>query len=345
VIRSHARAFLQSRPAAYALAVVVTAATVLGRYSLDSVWGTTKPFMLFFPAVMVVGRVGGFGPGILSTVLSSLAIDYFWTEPFGRFHVPEPKNIASFVVFVASGVLVSALNGSLHAAMRRAGRLHDARETLLAVVAHDLRNPLSTISLNVKLLRRKVPDPDALGRALGVIDRSVGRMDRLISDILDASKLESGTVDVVLREEPVAPLAIEALETFTPSASAKKIELTSSVPTDLPPIQCDRERVLQILGNLIGNAIKFTPDGGKIAFAAARAGRFVQLVVTDSGPGIARNDLAHVFDRYWTKGGSGAGLGLHIVHGLVTAQGGRTWVESEPGHGASIFVTLPVAGS
>ena len=329
----------------YALAVAVTGATILSRHALDPIWGTSKPFILFFPAVMVVGRLGGFGPGVLATGLSSLAIDYFWTEPFGRFHVPEAKNVTSFAVFVASALLISALCGSLHAAIRRASRLHEARETLLAIVARDLRNPLGVIAMNVELLRRRDRSPEAMAHAVGLMNRSVARMDHLIGDILDASKLESGTVDVVLREEPVAPLAIEALETFTPSASAKKIELTSSVPTDLPPIQCDRERVLQILGNLIGNAIKFTPDGGKIAFAAARAGRFVQLVVTDSGPGIARNDLAHVFDRYWTKGGSGAGLGLHIVHGLVTAQGGRTWVESEPGHGASIFVTLPVAGS
>jgi signal transduction histidine kinase len=335
-------ALLERRPLAYAVAVVITVLAVLGRLSLDAAWGTTKPFMLFFPALMIVGRLGGFGPGVLATAMSTLAIDYFWTEPFGRFHLPEAKNLTSFVIFVASGVLVSALNGSLHASMRRARRLLETRETLLATVAHDLRNPLGSIGLSVSLLRRKAQSPEATDRALATIDRSVLRMDRLISDILDASRLEAGRVDIVLRDEPVTPLALEALEAHAPSASAKQIEVTSSVAADLPLIRCDRERVLQILGNLFGNAIKFTPGGGKIAFEVTRAGHFVQLRVSDSGPGIAPDDVAHVFDRYWKKG-SGTGLGLYIVRGLVAAQGGRAWVESEVGRGASVFVALPIA--
>jgi signal transduction histidine kinase len=338
------RAFVESRPLAYALAVAVTLAAVVVRYALDSAWGSTKPFILFFPAVMIAGRLGGLGPGVVSTALSALAIDFLWLEPFGSLHVPEPKQMTSFALFVGSGLLVSFLNGSLHAAVRRASRMHEARETLLAIVAHDLRNPLGAIGMNVAMLRRSNRSPETMARSLATIDRSVARMDRLISDILDANKLESGQVDVVLKHEPVGPLALEALEALTPSASAKQIELTSVLPPELPPIRCDRGRVLQVLGNLFGNAIKFTPEGGKIALVATQVGRFVQLVVTDSGPGIAPDDLGHVFDRYWKKRSSGTGLGLYIVHGLVTAQGGRAWVESEPGRGASVFVTLPIAG-
>ena len=341
---SFERTFLRSRPSGYVLAVVVTVATVLLRHTLDPVWGTTKGFMLFFPAVMVVGRLAGFGPGILATALSSLAVNFFWTEPFGRFHIPEPQNVGSFVVFVGSGFLVSALNGSLHASMRRAASLHDARETLLAIVAHDLRNPLSTIAVNVGLLQRGSRGPEGVARALGSIDRSVARIDRLIGDILDASKIESGTLDVVLREERAESLAVEALDAAAPLATAKHIELASSVQADLPAVRCDRERVLQILGNLLGNAIKFTPGGGKIALSMTREGPFAQLVVKDSGAGIEPRDLAHVFDRYWRKGSSGTGLGLYVVQGLAVAQGGRVWAVSERDHGTSIFVTLPLAG-
>jgi signal transduction histidine kinase len=336
------RSILRSRPLAYVLAILVTLVTVLFRHAFDSVWGTKMPFMLFFPAIMVVGRLGGLGPGVLSTVLSTLAIDYYWIEPVGTLHLPTPKNVPSFVVFVASGLLISALNGSLHAAMRRTDRLRDARETLLSIVAHDLRNPLGSISMSAGSLRRKGHDPEASAQALDMIERCVGRMDRLIADVLDATKLESGGVAVVLREELVAPLALEVVEAFIPSARANRIELVSSVPPDLPPIRCDRDRVVQILGNLLGNALKFTPGGGRIALAATHTGPFVQLKVSDSGPGIAPRDLAHVFERYWRKGGSGAGLGLFIVHGLVAAQGGRAWVESEPGRGASVFVALPI---
>jgi signal transduction histidine kinase len=324
----------------YALAVVVVALTAAVRHALDPVWGASRPFMLFFPAIMIAGRVGGFGPGAVATALASLAVDWLWLAPTG--HIHAPKNLESFVVFVLSGLLISALNGSLHAALRRAARLHDARETLLAIVAHDLRAPLSAIGLRADTLRR-TRSPEVIDKAIATIERSVTRMDRLIGDVLDASRLEAGTLEVVLREAMAGPIVRDAIEASLPVAATKKIDLTSTVPSDLPALLCDPERVLQVLGNLLANAMKLTPDGGTIALTARRAGAFVELGVTDSGPGIDSHDLAHVFERYWRKSPTGTGLGLYIVHGLVKAQGGRTWARSEPGHGATFVVALPIA--
>jgi signal transduction histidine kinase len=312
----------------YALAVAVVAATAAVRHALDPVWGTSRPYMLFFPAIMIAGRVGGFGPGAVATVIASLTVDWLWLGPTG--HVHTPKNLEGFLIFVLSGLLISALNGSLHAALRRAARLHDARETLLAIVAHDLRSPLSTIGLRAGMLKG-VRSHDAIDKAIVGIELAVTRMDRLIGDVLDASRLEAGTLEVVLREATPGPIVRDAIEASLPIAATKKIELSSAVPPDLPALVCDPERVLQVLGNLLANALKLTPDGGTIALTARRAGAFVELGVTDSGPGIDPIDLAHVFERYWRKSPT------------VRAQGGRAWARSERGHGATFFVALPIA--
>ena len=124
----------RGRPTAYALAIAVTAITIVVRHSLDASWGSARPFVLFFPAIMIAGRVEGFGPGVASTIVSSLAIDFLWLGPVGSFHLIHSKNVESFVIFFLSGILISALNGSLHNAIRRAETLHTARETLLAIV-------------------------------------------------------------------------------------------------------------------------------------------------------------------------------------------------------------------
>jgi signal transduction histidine kinase len=329
------------KPLGYAIAAAITLATVGIRHALDASWGTARPFMLFFPTIMVAGRIGGLGPGVLSTAVASLAIDYLWMDPVGSLHIPQ-TNLESFVIFVLSGLLISALNGTLHAALARAAALHRARETLLAIVAHDLRGPLASISLNATLLRR-VRTPEQVDRAAETIASSVGRMDRLISDVLDASRVEVGSVEIRLREEEVAPLLREALEASRHQAEEKKIELTIDVGASLPKLRCDRERVLQVLGNLLTNAVRLTPEGGAIKLTARRAGSFLELEVTDTGPGIEPDDLPYVFDRYWKKGNTGTGLGLYIVHGLVEAQGGKTWARSERGRGASFFVSLPIA--
>jgi signal transduction histidine kinase len=131
-----------------------------------------------------------------------------------------------------------------------------------------------------------------------------------------------------------------------PIAAAKSIAVDCRVADDAGRIDVDRERLVQVLSNLVGNAIKFTPVGGRITVAADRAGDRVRFAISDTGPGIAPEEIPHLFDRYWQSAKNarlGAGLGLFIVKGIIDAHGGSIWVESQPGHGTTFYFTIPAS--
>jgi signal transduction histidine kinase len=219
-----------------------------------------------------------------------------------------------------------------------------AREDLLATVSHDLKNPLNTIRISTHLLRRST-DTGTLDLAER-IDRTAERMTRLIGDLLDASKIEAGVLGTAPRPEAAGALVDSAIDLFRLLAGEKSIQLLSQVPSSIHAVVCERDLVLRVFSNLIGNAIKFSPEGTPIVVAAKPVPGEVQFSVSDSGPGIPAGHLPHVFDRYWQeKGGDrrGSGLGLYIAKGIVEAHGGRIWLESAPGRGTTIFFTLPIA--
>src|SRR5438874_1913383 len=242
---------------------------------------------------------------------------------------------------LAGFVGVSISNSRLYNEAMAAKR---AREDLLATVSHDLKNPLSTIRISTHLLRRSA-EPGTVNLAER-IDRTAERMTRLIGDLLDASKIEAGVLGTAAKPEAAAALVDSAMEIFRPMAGEKSIQLHSQVPSSLLAVVCERDLVLRVFSNLIGNAIKFSPEGSSIIVAAKPMPGEVQFSVTDSGPGIPAGHLPHVFDRYWQeKGGDrrGSGLGLYIAKGIVEAHGGRIWLESAPGRGTTMFFTLPNA--
>src|SRR6266851_1911414 len=162
----------------------------------------------------------------------------------------------------------------------------------------------------------------------------------LIEDLLDLASIEAGRLTVERKRHPVTPLVQEALELVEPMAAQKKLRLERELPSEPLDFDCDRERVLQVFGNLIGNAIKFTPEGGTIKVRAEMRGDETLFSVADTGPGIRPDELPHVFDRYWQAKKTarlGTGLGLSIAEGLVEAHGGHIWVESTPGRGSTFF--------
>jgi PAS domain S-box-containing protein len=228
---------------------------------------------------------------------------------------------------------------------RAAQRAIKARDDVLGIVAHDLRNPLSTILMQVHLLRRQGPQLERRSQDSGeAIQRAATRMDRLIQDLLDASRIEAGGLAVERRWVNVAEVASEAVRVQQPLASSVSLEIRLDVERDLPDVWADRDRLLQVFENLIGNAIKFTPPGGSITVRAARHGTDVLFEVRDTGPGIDIGDQPHVFDRFWqgrTKKRAGAGLGLPIVKGIVEAHAGRVWVEGALGQGSTFRFTVP----
>jgi signal transduction histidine kinase len=221
-----------------------------------------------------------------------------------------------------------------------------AREEVLAIVSHDLRNPLNAITLAVSLMKMSKSIPDEEREQFDVIDVSASRMRRLIDDLLDVTRLEGG------KRLPVEPAAVdveellsETHELFKAQAASASITLQYHVEDGVPPVFADRHRVLQALSNLVGNALKFTPPGGVISYSAeARPGE-VLFTVTDTGPGIPTENLGDVFKTYWQAKRTerfGAGLGLPIAKGVVEAHGGKIWVKSKPGAGTKFYFTLPM---
>jgi PAS domain S-box-containing protein len=225
------------------------------------------------------------------------------------------------------------------------------REQLLGIVAHDLRNPLHTIVMAAHILTDL---PLAEGDRIGptqVIRRSAARMERLIADLLDASRMKSGTFSIRKGEVQAEEICLDVTESFVPQARELGIRLESHVEPDLPAFEGDADRLIQLLANLVGNALKFTARGGKVAISAgAGAGSgTITFSVSDTGSGIAQENLSAVFDRFWQAhpGGAGAGLGLAIAKGIAEAHGGSIGVTSRIGEGTTFAVTLPMgrAGS
>ncbi len=221
-----------------------------------------------------------------------------------------------------------------------------ARDDVQAIVSHDLRNPLNTVAMTASLLRSHLQAGAEDMPLIERIERAVARMNRLIQDLLDASRIDAGKMAVAQRAEPGGSLLDEAMENAAALAEAKGCAVLRGEVDDALVVSADRDRVLQLFSNLIGNALKFTPQGGTITLSLRRAGRFAELAVNDTGKGIEPKHLPHLFDRYWKESEAsrdGAGLGLFIAKGIVEAHGGTIDVTSEVGRGTSVRFTLPLA--
>ena len=224
-----------------------------------------------------------------------------------------------------------------------------ARDEVLSVVSHDLGTSLSAILVSTRVLDRLVqPDgPAAARQHIGGVREAARQMERLIRDLLEIRRIEGGRLVLDPRPQPTHGLVEDALAAMSPLADEQGITLVARLDGDVPDaVLADPDRVRQVFSNFIGNALKFTPAGGTITVSAAAAGAEVVFAVEDTGPGIAPEDLPHVFDRFWQarrQGSHGLGLGLAIARGLVEAHGGRVDVESEAGRGSRFLFTLPVA--
>jgi signal transduction histidine kinase len=224
------------------------------------------------------------------------------------------------------------------------------RDDVLAMASHDLRSMLGGIALNAQALARPTGSTGD-GAAASVkhaerIQRFVARMNRLVGDLLDVVSLESGQLHIMPTAVDVRELLKEADEAFQPAFLAKGITLTTDVGPAAIVVGCDRDRIVQVLANLVSNALKFTDKGGQVAMSVSRTESEVHLSVTDSGVGIPPNRGTAVFERFRqfdTKAGRGLGLGLYIAKSIIDVHGGRIWVASRDGGGSAFHFTLPVA--
>jgi signal transduction histidine kinase len=238
--------------------------------------------------------------------------------------------------------------GLIHAreqeSLRRAQTEAAAREELVGMVAHDLRNPLSAIAMKAALIQRLSNEPGTRGQAESIANLT-GRMSAFIEKLLQAATVDAGRLAVSSRRTAVASVIDATMETFAAIAAEKSVTLAhETARTDLV-FWGDPERIAQVLANLVGNAIKFTPAGGTVKMTAVESGFHTRFEVRDTGPGIATQHIPRVFDRFWRAdtAGRGTGLGLYIARGIVESHGGRIWVESRVGAGSAFIFELPLA--
>lgn len=220
-----------------------------------------------------------------------------------------------------------------------------ARDEVLGVVTHDLRNPLSAIQMSAALLRDEGQERRADNQKwVDVILNTADQMNHLIGDLLDLSSIEAGRFTVDPAEQKVSAITNGAVELLEPLAAKKEIRVAARVGEGVTTVWADTGQVLRVLSNLVGNAIKFTPEGGAVLLTAEGEEDHVLFSVSDTGPGIPAEQQPHVFDRYWqARPGDrrGAGLGLAIAKGIVEAHGGEIWADGGEGKGATFRFTLP----
>lgn len=217
------------------------------------------------------------------------------------------------------------------------------RDELIAVLSHDLRNLLNTVGVHAARLRQEGASGEH--ESIESLDRAARKMRQLIDDILDVSRIEGRGLVVEPHPREAASLVSDAIDMTWATARAKSITLESHVPADLR-VMCDPTRIFQVLVNLLDNAVKFTGNGGRVEVRAQPGDGQIRFSVSDSGAGIAEEELKHIFDRFWqgrSQGRAGAGLGLAIAKGIVEAHGGGLTVESQLGKGATFSFTLPAA--
>jgi signal transduction histidine kinase len=302
------------------------------------------PYVLFPLFIWTAIRFGLRGAATATALVASLAI--WGTARGGGPFVRE--SLSASLVAVQTFLVSAALTPLVVAGTIEDLRYAALQETFVASLSHDLKNPLSALLTSARILAKRTETELAcehVQKHVQLVDRCVERMVHLIGDMLDSAAIDTGRFSMNRRDEDATSLVTEAVESMLPLAVAKQQEVFAQATGRIPCV-CDRDRLLQVLSNLIGNAIKFTAKGGTIRVAAQQADHEVRFSVQDNGDGIPPTELCHVFERYWHTGsasGGGTGLGLFISRGIVEAHSGRIWVESTQGAGSTFHFTIPAA--
>ncbi|MGH7603920.1 MAG: PAS domain-containing sensor histidine kinase [Gemmatimonadaceae bacterium] len=250
----------------------------------------------------------------------------------------------NLAISIGDRLTASLRNALLYSELQQAVRM---RDEVTSIVSHDLRNPVHTVRMASSMLLDigDTVDSAAVRKNLMVIQRSALNMSRLLDDLLDVAKSEAGSFSIEATATDLGSIMSSAVEQFRLQAGQRGIELSAAIPEGLPPAHADASRVAQVLSNLTANALKFTPTGGSVRLSATVAGDEIVVAVADTGIGIAPENVAHVFNRFWQAkraSRASAGLGLAIAKSIVEAHGGRIWVESREGRGTTFHFTLPI---
>jgi two-component system sensor histidine kinase GlrK len=264
------------------------------------------------------------------------------TKDIGKGNFKEDLNISS-------PPELAGLAGAFNLMCSKLSELDKMKSDFFSSVTHELRTPLSTIKMGIVLLKEGVEGPLTEGQRglLKVLEKETHLLISLVNSLLDLSKMEAGMMRFQLESKHIRPLIDQTVEEIGPLVEAKKINLEVLVTDELPALKMDSERILQALRNIIGNAVKFTPEKGRVRVSARRADHGVEVSVADTGPGIPAGNLITIFEKFQqaTTEGShpvkGTGLGLAIAKQIITLHGGKIWAESDLGRGSTFIFVLP----
>jgi signal transduction histidine kinase/ActR/RegA family two-component response regulator len=368
----------------YAGSVAVIVAATLARQALNPALHSRAPLIFCFIAVSFAAWLGGLGPGLVALVLGGMTAVYFFMTPGGTFLPDRSESQIGLGIYYTTGLIIVLLAQAQRSARRkaeastlealdqqakleteiarrelaeRALREADARkDEFLAVLAHEIRNPLASIRNSLRLMER--PGPAADGRVVAfdaeaereLAERQVAHLARLVDDLMDISRITRGRIE--LRKEPVDLVGLleRAVETVHSAVDQRGHVLSVVLPTGPVPLEADPTRLEQIIGNLLNNAVKYTPPGGLITASVRSEGGEAILTVLDTGLGLSTEILPRVFDMFVQDGRhaghaqGGLGIGLGLSRSLVELHGGRISARSDgPGLGSEFEVRLPLA--
>jgi signal transduction histidine kinase len=344
------RSLLRAPPRRIVEAVALAGALAAAAFFVFAVRGAAdrpfgQPYLVFPILIWASLRFDLRGATAATFALSVIAV---WATARGQGPFVHARLATSLVFLQVFMAVVSVTALMLAVATAERDRAVKAREWMLAAVSHDLKNPLNVVGLGTDYVARLLPDNDGTRRQVANLRAATQRMEVLVRDLLDLSSIEAGHFSIARAPTAARTLVDEALESSRALAEAKSQSLHATIAQSEPTASCDRGRVLQVLVNLLDNAIKFSPEKSPINITVDGDERWVRFTVTDVGPGIAPAEAARVFEPFWRAADTrkpGTGLGLAIAKAIVDAHGGRIWVSSRSGSGASFSFSLPAAGS
>ena len=250
---------------------------------------------------------------------------------------------------ISSPPEMAELTSAFNVMCDKLSKVDKMKSDFFSTMSHELRTPLASIKEGIGLLQEGVGGAisDKQKRLLSILTEETNRLIGLVNALLDVAKMEAGMMTYNFDQESLMPLIQKAIQEITPLTEAKKIKIWLEINEELPYVKIDKERILQVLRNLIANAVKFTPERGQIIVSSYHENRGILVSIKDTGPGIPHENLHAIFEKFhqppvksseWMKG---TGLGLAIVKNVVVAHGGEVWAESELGQGSTFFVLLP----
>lgn len=316
------------------------------RFALDPVLGEHLMFSLYFLAVSIAAWAGGIRPAMITAILSSILANYLFSTPRGRLQIDNAEELCALILFLSVSLLIGVLCEISLRSLDRARTAEQQKDDFLAILAHELRNPLAIIHYTNVAEQGSGSRDDA--EKSDIIDRQVQQLDQMIDDLVDISRVSRGKFRLEFEPVAVSGVVDESLEKVQHYIEERDLEFTVERADTDQILWCDPLRLQQVITNLLRNAARYTPRGGKIEFHVLSEGDYVAFRVRDNGQGIPKEMLSRVFDlhtqveRSLETSGAGLGVGLALVRTLVELHGGTVAAMSEGiDRGSEFIVRLP----